>query len=53
MNHAKFNAFHDCVGVCDACESALSDWDYQEGVCPDCLETLESEDNNDNGDNNE
>lgn len=43
-NAKQFNDFHECIGVCDACESALSAWDFQEGICPDCLEPLESED---------
>lgn len=32
----------ECIGQCDTCDSALSAWDYKEGICPDCLEPLET-----------
>lgn len=34
----------DIIGQCDVCDSSLSEYDYEEGSCPDCAEPLESED---------
>lgn len=34
--------YMECVGVCSCCQSALSNFDFQEGCCPDCLEPLET-----------